>query len=163
MRRIAGFFVLFVLVLLVAFIGYRVYTANGNTGLENRTKTLIRAYLNGDLTAHPGAYEDMATERFMADIEKLREAEKQAGGQVERTFIRFVRKPTVTVIFPPDGEPTWKRLTAVVVYRVAGSTLMGQVDVDFVKVGETWKADRILGAKPLAVSRDGRWERMGER
>ncbi len=159
MRRAVGVLALFVL---VVFVGYRVYAANSNTSLEGRAETLIRAYLNGDLAADPSAYEDMTTERLMADIEKLREAEKQAGGKVERTFVRFVRKPTVTVVFPPDGEPTWKRLTAVVVYRVAGGTLMGQIDVDFVRVGEAWKADRILGAKPLAVSRDGRWERMGE-
>ncbi len=163
MRKAVGILALILLVGLVALVGYRVYAASGNAGLERQAEILVRAYLNGDLTAAPDEFSDMMTNRLMADMERLREAEKQAGGKVERTFIRFVRRPTVTVVFPPDGEPTWKRFTAVVVYRVAAGTLMGQVDVDFVKVGDAWKADRILGAKPLAVSRDGRWERMSER
>lgn len=166
MRRVIGILVLLILAAAVFVGGYRAY-AGMSDPLAGEAEMLVRAYLSQELIERPEEYADRVTENLLQDIQRIRQAreswEKERGVRITMSFVRFVRRPVLVVVFPPEGDPTWKRYTAVAVYQTAVGTFMGQVDVDFVRVDGEWKADRIRGAIPLAELRDGRWERMEAR
>ncbi len=100
-------------------------------------KAVVEDYFDGRLAAD----DPRITPRMAADVERLAQLPPGA-------FIAFGEEPRVIALSPEDA-PTWARLVGSARYQApAGGVFLGEVTVEVVKEGDTWKVDRIL-VRPL--------------
>ncbi len=122
-------------------------------------RTVAVAYLNGDLAANPGTYEDRLTHRLRGEVKRLAaaRAEGQSQGWAARIEVeRIIAGPHVLLALPEDN-PAFIRISLGVLYRTPQGLIAGTVVVDMVRgEGGEWLANAIHVQPAGPVLDDGR-------
>lgn len=111
----------------------RLLFPEGDAAPTAMVKAAVKDFLDGRLMPD----DPRVTARMASDLKRLAQLPH---GQ----FIAFEKEPRVIAALPQDA-PTWMRLVGSVRYRAPlGDAFLGEVTVEVVKEGDTWKVDRIL-------------------